>query len=99
MPPKANAAKKTATPIPKAGATSVVATASLKKTAIENKLAEAFASDATPDAVDSKMFNHSSYKVHTNNGQSFSAYLMCADLKNNNNKFYVCQVVQNNTNG
>lgn len=51
------------------------------------------ATDDAVDAVDAKMYNHGNYKVYTNNGRSFSAYLMCADLKNNANKFYVCQVV------
>jgi hypothetical protein len=68
MPPKAKAAKKTAVPIPKAGAKSVDPAAAIKK-ALEAKFAEASTSAATaPDAVDAKIFNHKSYRVYTNNG-------------------------------
>lgn len=80
-------------PIPKAGAKAINKNADLKQKLIEEKLKDAMATDDAVDAVDAKMYNHRNYKVYTNNGRSFSAYLMCADLKNNANKFYVCQVV------
>ena len=57
MPPKAKAAKKTAVPIPKAGAKSVDPADAIKK-ALEAKAAAASASAAAPDAVDAMMFNH-----------------------------------------
>lgn len=44
------------------------------------------------------MYNHKDYKVCDKDGKSYSAYLMCADLKNNNNKFYVCQVLESISN-
>lgn len=95
MPPK-KTAKKTAVPIPKAGAISVDPAAALKL-ALEAKFAQASSSaavpDAVPDEVDARMPNHKNYRVHTNNGKSYSTYLMKADLLRNNNKFYVCQVV------
>ena len=91
--PKTAAAKKIAVPIPKSGAKSVGPANAIKK-ALEAKIAAAGSGAGAPDAVDAKMNNHKSYKVYTNDGKSYSAYLMCADLKNNNNKFYVCQVVQ-----
>jgi len=53
MPPK-KTAKKTAVPIPKAGAKSVDPAAALKL-ALEAKFAEASSSAAVPDAVDAKM--------------------------------------------
>jgi len=57
MPPKTKAAKKTAVPIPKAGAKSVDPADAIKK-ALEAKAAAASASAAAPDAVDAKMANH-----------------------------------------
>jgi len=57
--------------------------------------AEASSTTTGPVAVDAKMPNHQLYKVFVGpDGKSYSGYLNCADLKNNNNKFYVCQVVQ-----
>jgi hypothetical protein len=89
MPPKKNTtAKKTAVPIPKAGAKSVDPAAAIKA-ALEAKLAEASTSDGSVQ-VDAKVPYHEEYEVSKKDGKAYSAYLMCADLKNNNNKFYVC---------
>ena len=92
MPPKrATAAKKTAVPIPKAGAKSVDPNDALKK-ALEAKatVIDTSSKPTEPDAVDSKISGHKQYTVLMKDGKSYSAYLNCADLKNNNNKFYVC---------
>jgi poly [ADP-ribose] polymerase len=58
------------------------------------KLAEAFTGNTESEAVDAKLEDFKQYKVHKNSEQSFSAYLMCADIKNNNNKFYICQLLE-----
>ncbi len=92
-PKKTTAAKKIAGPIPKPGATSVDPNAKVK-IAIQQNIAESPKSDEIV-LVDAKVPNHKDYKVYTKEGTNFSVYLMCADLKNNNNKFYVCQVLEN----
>ena len=95
MPPVKAKPKKTAAPIPKAGAKSADPTAAVKK-AIEAKLATTSATAVDDAEVDKVNYNRDDRKVCTSGGKSCSAYLMCADLKNNNNKFYVVQLLEDN---
>jgi len=80
MPIKPTAAKKTAIPIPKAGAKSVNPTAAVKK-AIEAKLATASAAPADAVDVDKVNYRKDDRKVFISGGKACSAYLMCADLR------------------
>ena len=65
-------------------------TEAIQKALAAKLAAEASSTSAGPAAVDAKLGNHQMYKVFEKDGKSYSGYLNCADLKNNNNKFYVC---------
>ena len=49
--------------------------------------------------VDSKVPNANLYHVYEENSESYASSLMWSDLKNNNNKFYIIQILQLDTNG
>ncbi len=49
--------------------------------------------------VDVKVPNGSTYHVYEENGKAYAASLMWSDLKNNNNKYYIVQLLQSDTNG
>ena len=96
MPPVKAKPKKTAAPIPKAGAKSADPTAAVKK-AIEAKLATTSTTAVDDAEVDKVNPYRNNRRVCTSGGKSCSAYLMCADLKNNNNKFYVVQLLEDDS--
>jgi len=49
--------------------------------------------------VDAKVPNGNTWHVYEDAGKTFAASLMWSDLKNNNNKFYIIQLLQSDTNG
>lgn len=87
-PKKDSRAKKTSTPIPPAGSTSVDATDSVKTAIIANLATKA---EPEPAFVDEAFgYDIDSYKVHSKDDKNYSVYLNCADIKNNSNKYYIC---------
>ena len=47
--------------------------------------------------VDDHNPNRADFKVINSNGRDLSVYLMWSDLKNNHNKFYIIQAIQEKT--
>ena len=48
--------------------------------------------------VDAKVADASSYRVYDDNTKTYAATLMWSDLKHNNNKFYIIQLLESETN-
>lgn len=94
--PAAKKAKKTNTPIPKAGAKSVDPLAQAKK-AIEDKLNST--SQKVKVEVDDHVPGRERFEVISEDGRTLSVYLMWSDLKNNHNKFYILQALKETATG
>lgn len=86
-PKKDSRAKKTNTPIPPAGSTSLDATDAVKNAVLANIATKA---ELEPAFVDEAFGYTDSYKVHSKDDKNYSVYLNCADIKTNSNKYYIC---------
>lgn len=73
------------------------ATNGIKKTKSEEQIVKVITKGGA--AVDSLVPNKDSYRVFQDGGKTYSATLNQSNLDHNNNKFYIIQILQNESNG